>query len=200
MRRVNGVGMSYCVKCHAYSTTNSLEPTKALGSMWVRCSLPFRNLKKNKKRRRETAENERNETRGELKSTVCNCISACDSQFVHLCAVEGVTCHLLDAISGEPSVIGKRSQITVMWQQHRVFPTVKLSQLILVWADLLFSVTKAAWIHRILVKTNLIYSLSSFSAFSQSWPWKLWTTSVCFLERFGSSMSLKILHYNPIHF
>lgn len=49
-----------------------------------------------------------------FKSSVCNCVSACDSQSVHLCSVEGVTCHLLDAISGEPSVIRKGSQITVM--------------------------------------------------------------------------------------
>lgn len=61
-----------------------------------------------------------------LKSSVCNCVSACDSQSVHLCSVEGVTCHLLDAISGEPSVIRKGSQITVMWLQHRTFPTVNL--------------------------------------------------------------------------
>lgn len=78
------------------------------------------------------------------KSSVCNCV--CDSQSVHLCAVEGVTCHLLDAISGEPSVIRERSQVTVMWLQHRTVPAVNLSELsklILVWAVLLFSVTKA---------------------------------------------------------
>lgn len=38
--------------------------------------------------------------------------SACDSQSVHLCAVEGAARHLLDAISGEPSVSRKRSQVT----------------------------------------------------------------------------------------
>lgn len=46
--------------------------------------------------------------------SVCKCVSACDSQSAHLCAVEGVTCHLLDAISVEPSVNRKRSQITDM--------------------------------------------------------------------------------------
>lgn len=49
-----------------------------------------------------------------VNSSVCKCVSACDSQSVHLCAVEGVTCHLLDAISVEPSVIRKGSQITDM--------------------------------------------------------------------------------------
>lgn len=37
--------------------------------------------------------------------------SACDSQSVHLGAVEGAARHLLDAISGEPSVSRKRSQV-----------------------------------------------------------------------------------------
>lgn len=140
------------VRCHAYSTTNSLEPTKALGLMWVSCWLPFRNL-------------EESETKREIKhvswllfvSLFFVIVSACDSQSVHVCAVEGVTCHLLDAISGEPSVIRKRSQVTVMWLQHRRFPTVnlfELSKLILVSVFLLFSFFKAAWIYRILVKNR----------------------------------------------
>lgn len=55
------------------------------------------------------------------KASICNRVSAGDSQSVHLRAVEGVTRHLLDAISGEPSVIRERSQITVMWLRHRTF-------------------------------------------------------------------------------
>lgn len=42
--------------------------------------------------------------------SMCNCVSVCDSQTVHRCAVEGITRHLLDAIAGEPSVGRKRSQ------------------------------------------------------------------------------------------
>lgn len=42
--------------------------------------------------------------------SMCNCVSVCDSQTVHRCAVEGIIRHLLDAIAGEPSVGRKRSQ------------------------------------------------------------------------------------------
>lgn len=42
--------------------------------------------------------------------SMCNCVSVCDSQTVHRCAVEGILRHLLDAIAGEPSVGRKRSQ------------------------------------------------------------------------------------------
>lgn len=59
-------------------------------------------------------------------SSVCKCVSACDSQCLHLCAVEGVTRHLPDAISVEPSVIRKRSQITDMQLQQS--PAANLSQ------------------------------------------------------------------------
>lgn len=41
-----------------------------------------------------------------------NRVSACDSQSVHLGAVEGAARHLLDAISGEPSGSRKRSQVS----------------------------------------------------------------------------------------
>lgn len=45
---------------------------------------------------------------------LCDRLSAHDSQSVHLCAVEGAIRHLLDAISGEPSVTRKRCQVTEM--------------------------------------------------------------------------------------
>ena len=81
-----------------------------------------------------------------FRTSVCDCASVCDSQSVHLCSIESVTCHLLDAISGEPSVIRKRSQVTVMWLQHRSFPTVNLSELLtsnFVFALLLFPATNS---------------------------------------------------------
>lgn len=48
------------------------------------------------------------------KSSDYRCVSVCDSQSVYLCTVEGVTRHLLDAISGEQSVIRESSQITLV--------------------------------------------------------------------------------------
>lgn len=112
------------VGCPAYSTTNSLEPAKALGWMWVSCLLFSKYLRERKRNR------EMKYVSWQIiyeyiwsihilpqKSFVCNYVHACDSQFVHLCAVESVTRHLLDAISGEPSVNGKQSQVTELSQR-----------------------------------------------------------------------------------
>ncbi len=105
MRKVNHVGMSYCwMSCLQY-----LQLTGAHKGVGINVSKLFVATQRPKREERERDKlNMRALFYG--KSSVwnlCLCVSACDSQSVHLCTVEGVTCHLLDAISGEPSVIGK---------------------------------------------------------------------------------------------